>query len=248
VSRATSVATCLLAALLASCDPAGTPAAERARREETLLLAQVAQLQEAIARVEDGRLVTRGRVAVGVTEDAVAEVLAAALPRELRAQQRLFVRFDKARAVFRGNTAALVFEAEARDLRGGRSARAEVVGRLASVRVERGRLTADVELVDFEVLDTTIDRRGSAALERLIRQNSAALAQFLPGLDFPVRLEQAIEFEGLREGVVRTRAGRLPLTLTVAEVLPLAGTLWAFVDVEAGSWEALAGDARRGTP
>lgn len=110
-------------------------------------------------------------------------------------------------------------------------------GRLVEFRVLHGHLAARVELVEFRVLDTTVDRGAANAIQRLVRENRDSVAALIPSLDLPVRLDQAIEVGALDDGVVRTRPGRLPLALTVAEVLPFGGRLWVFVDLRAGPWQ-----------
>ena len=70
-----------------------------------------------------------------------------------------------------------------------------------------------------------------------MRDNRDTVAALIPSLDLPVRLDEAIEVGSMEDGVVRTRAGRLPLKAAVAEVLPLGGRLWVFVDLRAGPWQ-----------
>ena len=214
-----------------------SPAAARDRREEALLEGQIAELRKAVSRTEDGSLLTRTRIAIGIAEETARTAFDAVLPRNTRLQDRLDVRLERAHPAFRGNTAGLVLEATARDVRTGTSARLEVTGRLSGFRVARGRLSATVELLDFQVLDSNIGWSASRSIERLARDNRAALATLLPGLDLPVRLDDAIVIDGLDDGVVRARPGRLPLQLAVAEVVPLAGRLWLFVDLKAGAWQ-----------
>ena len=141
------LAAALLAALGADCGRPEPLEIVRARNEQGLLEGQISELHKAIARADAGRLATsRHRIAIGLGEDEARQALAAALPRQARLQDRLDVRFEQARPVFRGDTASVVFEATAHDLRSGTSARLEVGGRLVDVKVQHGHLAARVEL------------------------------------------------------------------------------------------------------
>lgn len=209
----------------------------RARSEQALLEGQISELHKVIARADAGRLVTSNRIAIGLGEEEARQALDAALPRQVRLKDRLDVRLDDARPIFRGDTAAVQFEAQAHDVKTGASAHLAIGGRLVDFRVARAHLAARVELVEFRVLDSTTNRFAANAIQRFVRGNRDALGALVPDLDLPVRLDQAIEFGALDDGVVRTRPGRLPLAVAVAEVLPFAGRLWVFVDLRAGPWQ-----------
>ena len=47
-------------------------------------------------------------------------------------------------------------------------------------------------------------------------------------------LQQNLAIEGLGDGPVQVDAGELPVTATVARVLPLSGRLWVFLEVKDG--------------
>jgi hypothetical protein len=102
---------------------------------------------------------------------------------------------------------------------------------------KRGRLIADVSLAHFKVLDTSLGSMAADALEGLVKDNKEAFASLLRAIEIPVRLEQAVEIPGLSEGMVTARPGVLPLTMVVAEVVPVRQRLWVLVDAKAGPWQ-----------
>jgi hypothetical protein len=226
-----------LAASLAACRRRETAEATRARAAETFLKMQIADLEALVAKAEAGGLVTRDRIAIGVSEDTAKALLDASLPREQALGQRLRLRIEAAQPYFRGNNAGLAFQATARGVATGATARLELGGRLVDFRIEAGKLSARVDLGHFKVLGSSLPDIGSDAIEGLVRDNLDALERMVPGLDVPVRLEQSIAIPGLDEGVVQARAGVLPLAISLAEVVPVNKRLWVLLDAKAGPWQ-----------
>jgi hypothetical protein len=232
----------LLAAFLAAlagsgCRQRESLQASRDRAMETLLVAQNYDLRKLITRAEAGGLVTRDRIAIGLSEDTTKALLDASLPQEHVVADRLHVRIDRAQPLFRGNDAVLVFQATAWGERTGARAEVELGGRLGDFRIDQGRLTAKIELLHFRVLDNSLGVAGARVLEALVRDNLGALSARLERVEIPVYLEQSIAIGGLTEGVVVTRPGVLPLQMALAEVLPVNRRLWVLLDVKAGPWQ-----------
>lgn len=157
------------------------------------------------------------------------------------------MRIESAQPLFRGNNAALVFQAVARGLDAETpAARLELGGSLERVRIEGGTLTADVSLTHFTVLDTSLGDMAGDVLENLVRDNAESLTSLLEAVEIPVHLEQALAIEGMDEGVVVARPGVLPLEMTVVEVIPVGERLWVLVAAKAGPWrEATSGDTAK---
>jgi hypothetical protein len=220
----------------AACRPRESAETTRLRTGETFLLAQIADLKTLAARAEAGDVQTADRIAIGISEETAKALFDVSLPQEKMLGDRVRVRIVKAQPYFRGNNAAVLFEADAQG-KSGAQARLELGGRLVNFRVDDGRLRADVELVHFKVLDSSLAILGSGVLESLIQDNLGVLAELTPHLEVPVRLEHAIKIGGLQEGVVTTKGGVLPLAMSVAEVMPLNHRLWIFLEVKAGPWQ-----------
>ena len=166
------------------------------------------------------------------------QLLDASLPREVTVAGRVRVRIESAQPLFRGNNAALVFQAVARGMENGApEARLEIGGSLERVRIERGTLIADVQMAHFTVLATSLGEMAAGTLEGLVRENTGALTALLPAVEIPVRLEQSVEIDAFEAGGVSAAAGSLPVRLAVAEVIPVAQRLWVLLDATAGEWQ-----------
>jgi hypothetical protein len=154
---------------------------------------------------------------------------------------RFRVRIESADPLFRGNHAAVVFQAVARGLDADMpEARVELGGSLERMRIEDGTLIADVSLAHFKVLDLSLGDLAADAVEGVVNDNRAAFEGLLPAVEIPVRLEQSVDIGGLDAGRVVAQPGTLPLRMTVAEVIAVRQRLWILVDVQAGPWQGLA--------
>lgn len=210
----------------------------RDRATETFLKKQIADTKELLARAESGQLVTKDRIAIGITEGVIKQLLDASLPPEIVVGNRVRLRIESVQPIFRGNNAGLLFQAAARGVKmEDLTARVELAGTLERFRLDDTKLRADIEVAHFTVLDTSLGTAPAGLLEGLIKDNLEGLNEALPGIEIPVHLEHAIEIGGLDEGVVQARAGALPLEVTVAEVIPASERLWVLIDMKAGPWE-----------
>jgi hypothetical protein len=241
VARASRVGTAIaIAVSLCACRPRETPEVARERTVETALLAQIDDLKGLVERAEAGDISTLDRVVIGISEDLSKALLDASLPQEQVLGDRVRVRIEKVQPFFQGNNAALLFEAVAEGLQSGASARLELAGQLVNFRVVEGRLKADVELIHFKVIESSLADLGNGILERLIQDHLGALARLTPKFEIPVQLEQSIKIGGLDAGVVMAKGGVLPLSMSVADVVPVNHRLWIFLQVKAGPWKASA--------
>jgi hypothetical protein len=226
-----------LTSSLCACQPRESLEDTRLRSTEKVLLEQIEDLKALVDRAEAGKIETTDRIAIGISEETSKALLDASLPQEQVVGDRVRVRIEKARPYFQGNNALLVFEASATGLKTGASARLELGGRLVNFKVVEGRLKADVELVHFKVLDSSLADLGSGVLERLVQENLPALARATPDLEIPVQLDHSIRIGGLDAGVVQAKGGVLPLVMSVSEVIPVNHRLWLFLEVKAGPWQ-----------
>jgi len=214
-----------------------SPQITRDRTMEALLTSQIADLKTLVTKAEAGDVKTRDRIAIGLSEETSKAILDASLPQEQTLGGRVLVRVERARPFFQGNSALMAFEAVAKGLKSGVKARLELGGRLVNFRLDQDRLKADVELVHFTVLDSSLAELGNGVLEALVRDNLQLLAKLTPQLELPIKLEHAVAIDGLDDGVVRARPGVLPLAMSVADVIPARQRLWVFLEVKAGPWQ-----------
>jgi hypothetical protein len=239
VARAPRLVLVFSALLLPACERRESAEVARARATEQFLVAQVADLEKLVAKAEKGELVTQGRIAIGFAETAARSLLDASLPREITLAGRVQLRIESAQPFFRGNNAALLFRATTRGITTGATARLELGGRLVDFRIEKGQLRASIEITHFKVMESSLGDLASDVLEALLRDNLRTVSGLLPSLELPVHLEESIDVEGLDEGVVVAQGGGLPLTISLAEVIPVNERLWILLDAKAGPWRRL---------
>jgi hypothetical protein len=208
----------------------------RVRAQETVLVSEIADLKTLIAKKQTGPADSLDRIGIGISAETSKALLDASLPQEQVIGGRVRIRIETAFPFFEGNNAAIVFRASARSLRTSAEAHLEMGGRLKDFKIEKGKLVADIQLVHFKVLDSSLGDLGSDVLENLVRSNMDRLSGLLPGLAIPVGIEEAIEIPGLSEGVVTVKPGVLPLKVALAEVVPVNKRLWVLLDVKAGPW------------
>jgi len=226
-----------LLGLCLGCGPRESPEAARDRASASFLKAQIADTKRLIARLESGERITQDRIAIGISEGVVKQILDASLPPEIVLGDRVRLKLESVQPIFRGNKAGLLFQADAQGVKlQDLTAKVELGGTLERFRLRDTKLSADVEVAHFKVLDTSLGAAPAGLLEGLIGNNLKALNDAIPGLEIPVHLEESIEIGGLDEGVVMARAGALPLVVTVAEVIPASERLWVLLDAKAGPW------------
>src|SRR5262245_23530277 len=146
-----SAAAGAIVALLSGCYARETPEVTRARAGETFLGEQIASLEKLGAKAEAGDLGTGDRIPIGISEETAQARLGVSLPREQLVGERVRAKVESAQPLFRGNNAAMVFRASAKGTTLGTSARLELSGRLSNFRIEKGTLTASVDLVHIKV-------------------------------------------------------------------------------------------------
>ena len=232
-----ALASTLLLAV-AACRVREAPEDARAKAQKRFLQEQVASLQELVARAERGELATADRIAIGVHENVAREVLNGPLPLEQVIAGRFRIRIEHAEPLFRGNKAALVFQARlmSEDLPN-QYADLELAGLLQDLKLVDGRLTGRVELAQFTVTKASVGPLAQGLVENLVRTNLAIVQKVLPPFEVPVRLEQQLRIGRFDQGPVSARGGELPLTIQLGDVLAVNQRLWALIDAKAGPWK-----------
>lgn len=240
-----------LAALiaLAGCRAPEPREAAEARNRKLVLQGELIELARLMYKARRGELVTEGQIAIGVSESLVERLVTASLPPERVLAGRLRIGLQKVEPFFRGGLAVIRFRAgvSSTDLPDAR-VDVDLGGGLRDVRLEKGRLTARVELLHFAVVSSFAGALGKNLVEDAVRTNLSAVQGLIPPIEIPVLLEEAVEFGGLQEGPIRVGPGRLPLQLALSHVVPVNERLWLLVHAAAGEWEsrpaARAGAAR----
>jgi hypothetical protein len=113
----------------------------------------------------------------------------------------------------------------------------------------RGRMTRS-GLIDIEaavevigaLADIAIDHAGieklitGATMDEVARTLRLAIADKLPTIRIPVKLEQAIELPVVDEGPVRVAGARLPIDVAVDRVFAGQGRLWVAIRFKPGKF------------
>ena len=222
--------------LLLACRGGGVAA----RAEATVLVRQTNGLRELLAAAEKGSLFPPDRLAVGVKQELVRDLLQRRLPVETVLLEQFRVRLERADVAFENGESLVTLAGRVTPVQG-EDAFAEValVGGLHRFEVdpESGMVTArfDLDRVDVPRVATGSLEPGllRSLTEGIQGRGLAALGELLPRVEIPVRLDQAVEFEGFSEGVVSVPGARLPLRVGVSRVVPVMGRLWIMLEIAA---------------
>lgn len=222
--------------LLAACRGGGP----RARAEGAALRRQTEGLRELVAAADKGSLFSSDHLAIGIKAELLRDLLQRRLPIETVVGDQLRVRLERAEVSLEGSQSVVTLQGRVSPVNGVDAfADLELLGGLQRFEVDAasGILTTRVELDRIEVqrLAAGMLERGlvEGLNESLGGRSLGALGDVLPRIEIPVRLDQAIEFGGFAEGVVSVRAKRLPVRVSVARVMPVAGRLWILLAISA---------------
>jgi hypothetical protein len=116
----------------------------------------------------------------------------------------------------------------------------EVIGALADIAVDgaKGTLTAKIAVdhIDIEKAAGIEKLISGSTLDEIARALRLAIADKLPTIRIPVKLEQAIELPVVDEGPVRVAGARLPIDVGVDRVFAGQGRLWVAIQFKPGQF------------
>jgi hypothetical protein len=228
----------LLPAALAACG--GDRGPQRFLARKAVLERQVEDLRRLVRAAEQGGLLPKDKLVVGVSEQLANELARLALPREQVVGGRYRVRLERADVRFRDEHGSVRFHGKVGPAEGAEPAffaELALFGVVDTVEVDRdtGVLRCNVSFVGFELKRFDAygeSETGRLLIEELGRQGLDALKALAFPIAIPVRLEQEIALNRVaREGPVRLLPASLPLRLTVTDVAAFGGRLWVAVDV-----------------
>ncbi len=223
--------------LSGACRRAETAEAAKARLLETVYEQQIAGLEKLITEAERGGGIRKDRLAVGIDETVVRELVNATLPVDVRIGDELTVQLQKADAYFRFTQAAVLLEGRASSVRfPGVFVALQLMGRLDDVKLTEGRFAAKVRLVHAQIQGVTLGTIAKDLVDVVLKKHLGEIEAAIPAFEVPVRLEQAIKIDGLGKGPVSVQPGMLPLEISVARVLPGNRRLWVMIDLKVGQW------------
>jgi hypothetical protein len=116
----------------------------------------------------------------------------------------------------------------------------EVIGALSEIAVDgaQGTLTAKIAVDHIQIEKAAgIEKLiTGSTLDEIARTLRLAIADRLPAVRIPVKLEQAIELPMVDEGPVRVAGARLPIDVAVDRVFAGSGRLWVAIRFKPGTF------------
>lgn len=210
----------------------------RARRK--LLEREVQGLRDAVGRLERKEpLVPSSDLAVGIDEALLQGVIAAQMPFVSRVGD-FELTLERAQVMFRGAPTVRLHGRLQRV--GGRvdlEAVVDVLGALDSISVDggRGALAARivVDHIGIEKAAGVEALLSGSTLDEVARTIRLRLADELPPIQIPVKVQQSIELPALTSGPVRVDGASMPIAANVSQVFAGQGRLWVAIHFEPGT-------------
>ena len=231
----------LAAAVLTGCGDSGAGRA-RYHAREAVLRREIQGLKDVIAETEQGKpLLPEGHLVVAVHERLVGELLRAGLPQEADVD-RYRVRVERAEVSFRGKYSLVTLDGSV-SVRGrpSLSGAIRVFGGLDRLELDPAtgtlRARVGIDYVDVERAAGLEDLLGGRMLEQVGEKGRETLRALLPPIEIPVRLEPNLSFDEVSQGPVAIQGARLPLQVTVSQVLALGGRLWVSLEARPGAFQ-----------
>jgi hypothetical protein len=209
------------------------------RAQKVVLQREVEGLRESVGRLERGEPVfPMEDIAVAIDEALLRDLIRAQLPFETDVDT-LHLLLSQAEVGFQG---APTVRLRGRLTRAGLidiEAAVEVIGALAEIAVDdAGTLTAKIAVDHIQIEKAAgIEKLISGAtMDEIARQLRLTIADKLPTIRIPVKLEQAIELPVVDEGPVRVAGARLPIAVGVDRVFAGQGRLWGAIRFKPGKF------------
>jgi len=208
------------------------------RAQRVVLQREVAGLREAVARLERGEsLVPPNDVAIGIDDRLLHDLIAAQLPFEVEVD-RFHVSLTEAEVQFRGSPLVRLrgsgFVREQPSI----SAVVNAIGALEQVQVDpaSGTLHAriSVDHIGIESVSGLESLLSGSTLDELARRVRLQLAEQLPHVQIPVRVQQAVVLPAVTQGPVRIAAASMPLEVSISRAYAGQRMLWIGVHIRPG--------------
>lgn len=209
------------------------------RAQKVVLQREVEGLRESVSRLERGEPVfPMEDIAVAIDEALLRDLIQAELPFETDVDT-LHLLLSQAEVRFQG---APTVRLRGRITRSGLidvEAAVEVIGALAEIAVDdAGTLTAKIVVDHIQIEKAAgIEKLiTGATMDEVARRLRLAIAEKLPTIRIPVKLEQAIELPVVDAGPVRVAGARLPIDVAVDRVFAGRGRLWVAIRFKPGKF------------
>lgn len=204
-----------------------------------VLQREVEGLRAIVSRLERHEpLLPPGDVAVAIEEALVRDVIAAHLPLQIDDVAPYRVRLAEADVAFRGHALVRLRGTIGSDAWLGLETQVEAVGALHRLEVdqETSTLSARIALDHLAIEKASGLERfvAASALDEISSRVRAGIAEKLPRVQIPVRVQRRIDLPAVTSGPVLIDGASLPLAVSVSQVTPVRGRLWIALRVEPG--------------
>jgi hypothetical protein len=208
------------------------------RAQKVVLKREVDGLREAVVRLEKGQpILPLDDVAVAIDDTLLRDLITAQLPFEMDAD-RFHLSLTEVEAQFRGSPIVRLRGVLSSIQRPDLVAAVTVIGALVDIEVEassstlRARIAVDhIGIEKAAGLEQVLSGSTLDEVARLVRMQ---LADRLPPIQIPVKVQQSIEFPAVTSGPVRIDGATMPLQASVSQVLAGQGRLWVAVHFQPG--------------
>jgi hypothetical protein len=216
----------------------GDESAGELHKQKALIQREVEGLRASVAKLDGGqRLFPDDAVLVSIAERVIKEFVDAQLPFDVELESYR-IQLKAATARFHGsptvNLTGTIVHKDHPDFVGEVSA----LGALESIELakETGTLRArlavsHVDLLQMGGLEKFLS---GSTVDELARRVRLQLADRLPVIQIPVKIEQSVDLPAVTEGPVRLHGASMPLAVSVAEVAAGQGVLWIAIRVVPG--------------
>ena len=208
------------------------------RARKKVLEREVAGLRDAVGRLERHEpLLPDQDLAVAIDDTLLQGVIAAQLPFESEVGE-FQLKLEEAEVHFRG---APTVRLRGRLKRKGNvdlEAVVNVVGALDSIAVDgtRGALAAKivVDHIGIEKAAGVETLLSGSTLDEVARMLRLQLADKLPPIQIPIKVQQSIELPAVTNGPVRIDGASMPIAASVSKVFAGQGRLWVAIHFQPG--------------
>jgi len=208
------------------------------RARKKVLEREVAALRDAVGRLERREpLLPENDLAVAIDDTLLQGVIAAQLPFESEMGEYQ-LKLEQAEVHFRG---APTVRLRGRLKRKGNvdlEAVVNVVGALDNIAVDaaRGALAAKIAVdhIGIEKAAGVETLLSGSTLDEVARLLRLQLADKLPPIQIPVKVQQSIELPAVTNGPVRIDGASMPIAANVSKVFAGQGRLWVAIHIQPG--------------
>lgn len=224
--------------LLASGCGRGYEGGGELRARKKVLEREVDALRGAVGRLEKGEpILPDGDLAVSIDEALLQSVLTAQLPFENRVGE-FELTLAEAELQFRGAPTVRLRGRLRRDGNVELEAAVNVIGALDRIAVDpaRGALSAKivVDHIGIEKAAGIEKLMSGSTLDEVARMIRVQLADALPPIQIPVKVQQSIELPAVTNGPVRIDGASMPIAANVSQVFAGQGRLWVAIHFQPG--------------